>query len=286
MGRQTPGSVDAAWQIVHMADEDNDGVATDALTRRRLLRAGAIGAGVAGAAWVAPSVVTMDAAAAASGCTPGSAFNWESYNNNDAGLVTDVAGVRITITTSPGSQAVAPNMVVQTQAGSGANFGARSRWWQMRQNAIDAGNNSAPAQQTATFTFTQTANPATPVLLSQLTFNLLDVDLQVATANNGGGWRDELWVTDAAGAAIPFTFVLASPTNGPTGAGTAGNRWVGQTGNIANGSPDGNVAISFTNPVSGFRVNYRNRRQSAGDERYEGNIMRVGISELDWCRAT
>lgn len=49
---------------------DSEQANSVAPTRRKMLQVGAVGAGVAGAAWVTPSVLTLDALSAASGCSP------------------------------------------------------------------------------------------------------------------------------------------------------------------------------------------------------------------------
>ena len=247
------------------------------MSRRRLLQAGAVGAGVAGATWVTPSVLNMDQAFAAGSCpcvTP-TTFNWTTYNDGDGGLNTVVGNVRITITTTnPGGQAVAPNFVVQVN-----EFGQAQRYWQMRQNAVDAGGITSAPQMTATFAFTNATTNA-PVALCGLRFTLLDIDLQ---ASDGNGWRDEVWVTDAAGGAATFTQTKPGGAGSPSGSGSNGDRWVGTQGNIANNSDDGNVTVAMSGSVTGFRINYRNRRESATGNLYNGSIMRVGITNIQWC---
>lgn len=262
-----------------MADDNSTDVAPDALTRRGLLRVGAIGAGVAGAAWVAPSVLTMDAAAAGSPCSTFSTFNWAPYTSGQAGtggLGNQVDGVQISIAAAnPGGQAFAPNAVVQT-----GTFGAQPKWWQMRQNALGGGPDGSPAQLTATFSFTRVSN-GLAVPLSQFSFQILDIDRRDSA---GSGWRDEVWVTDTAGNPIAFTQAPATPpAGGPAGAGSNADRWYG-TSNIDETLTTGNLTIAFSAPVSGFRINYRNRRFSDTSNRYSGNQMRIGIANLRWCR--
>jgi hypothetical protein len=237
------------------------------IDRRRFLTRTAAGGAVAGATWVLPSVLTLDAVGACGTC-PQSTFNWEGFSAGSPGSPATVDGVTITVTGADlDGQGVAPNFVVQT-----GTFGAQSRWWQMRMNATNY-TGTAP-QMTATFQFT---SGSSPVALTGLCFDLLEIDRAPGTTN---GWRDVIWITDPAGNPIPFTFSLsaASPP-APSGSGTAASPWVAQSaGNIPDSSTDGNVRVFFTGAVSGFRVNYRNNPTD------RGSIQRIGIANLSWCR--
>ena len=68
------------------------------LTRRDALRKAAVGAGVAGAAWAAPQILSLDAAAAQS-CVPGT-LDWDSFSTGATFTSTVINGITVTLSIS------------------------------------------------------------------------------------------------------------------------------------------------------------------------------------------
>lgn len=232
MGRQTPGSVDAAWQIVRMADEDNDGVATDALTRRGLLRAGAIGAGVAGAAWVTPTVLTMDAAAATSGCAH--VLDWSSFAVGSTFTSATVGPRVVSLTTSlftfGGGTATTPGGLNRTIV-AGPQGSLPGNFLRIAQNARQLGG------QQVTFTFDAS--------VTAVTFTITDIDTLT------GAWSDRVAIL------TPFTPSAAGAN--VIGAGANDNNFANTgvgpfranvSSNIPPTSPDGNITITVAGPTT------------------------------------
>lgn len=258
----------------------NDTRTSGTVSRRVVLRRAAAGSAVAGAAWVAPSVVRLDAAVACGTCTL-SEIDWEAlYANNDPAPNTTVDGVRLQLSTSdPGGQGAAPNFVVQTQAATGNPFGAAASWYQLRQNAVAwGGTGDPPSRMVLRFTFRNPSPDDTRINLNGVCLTLLDVDNQ-----SGSGWNDRIYIdgvvlADDTPATIPtFTPVAASPP-GPTGLGTLASPLLGVgTANIVNASTDGNVLVQFGGPVNQFDLWYTNGTL------YSGSVQRIGITAVNWC---
>ena len=238
---------------VHRCDDMGDDIG---LSRREALRRTAIGAGVAGAAWAAPQIVSTEAAAAAS-CNAGT-LSWGGFTVGSTFTSTTVNGVTVTLTTAtlPGTTTLSTNRTIRASPNGG--FSQRVLQFQQLPNAIGIG-------QDITFSFDA------PV--SNVSFSLYDID------NLFGGWGDRIQVlTTGYTSTIPSTFTPVTPTGNVIGDGTAGNRFRGSNTNANwdDNSNRGNVTLTYAGPITSFSFRYQNAANTGG-----GN-MRIGISDITW----
>lgn len=262
------------------------------MTRRDLIRKTAAGGALAGAAWVAPSIMTIDRAMACGTC-PQSTLTWANTAGNN-GINPDDTTVDSVRFDMNGSQvqagtAQAPNFVVQTQAGSGAQFGAQNSWYQLRQDALawnGTGNTTSRIRWRLTF-----RNPlpsTTRINITGLCFLIVDIDNQ-----SGTGWRDRIRIVptlanNAAALAPTMTLIAGSTPPGPSGAGTNASPLLGVgTTNIDNSSTSGNVLVTFPGPVNRIDLFYENGSPPPpATTGYSGSIQRIGITNFSWCDVT
>lgn len=186
-------------------------------SRRELIRRGTMGAAAAGAAWVAPAVMSYDTAGAAGSCTT-DVLPWSSRGNcfdpNTEVTAAPINGVRVfelatsqaTTTTVPSVSAnwtnTSPdNFRIRSQDGGACDIGCataevprggQSSFYSlsMREtNSACGGAGTIGRWVQATFEF-RASNGTSPVFVSALRFTLLDIDSQ-----SGNYWdRVELYI--------------------------------------------------------------------------------------------
>ena len=236
-----------------MTDENDETTARVTSSRRAAL--GKMAA-VGGAAWVAPQIVSMPAAAAAT-CAPGT-LDWDSFTTGATFTSATVNGVLVTLntTTLAGTTILASNRTIR--ASPNGSFAQKALQFQQLPNAVGVG-------QVITFTFDA------PV--SNLSFTIYDID------NLFGGWGDRIEIIGAGyTSSIPGSFTPATPTGNVIGTGTAANLFRGSNTNANwdDNSNRGNVTISYAGPITLFGFRYTNAANTGG-----GN-MRIGISDISW----
>ena len=208
---------------------------TSSIERRAFLQKAGLGAAVAGAAWVAPSVVGFDVAFAGASCAQQDTLNWNDYTSGSAftsknyAVVGPYAALTVTlsVTTVGTPSAYTGNKTVQ----NGPFGGVSANYWllAMQNNAVNEGYD-------ATFTFSRA--------VSNLRFTLLDIDRWTNL------YQDKVWI---AGAAFNATKANAQVT----GSGTSADPWLGSaTGGVADTSTAGNVAVVMPT-VTSFTISYR-----------------------------
>jgi len=229
------------------------------LDRREFVKKAGIGAAGAGALWVAPSVLGIDAAFAGASCLQQDTLNWNNFtagNTPPATLQTFPAvgsypavTLSYTIATVGTPGAGTNNNTVQ--AGPQGNI--NSNYYRMSMTASAAG-------QGRTLTYTWTRN------IYNLRFTIVDIDRITGTQN----WQDVVWLS------VTPTIISQGPR--VSGAGTAANPWSGNgTTNVGPNSSDGNVSLSIAGPITTLTINYRSGNPF-GTEQF------VGIENLTWCR--
>lgn len=240
--------------------------------RRVLLRKGVIGAGAAGALWVAPSVLTLSSAHAAGSCVYSTSLDWDNLNGGSIGAPSTAATVngfanipqvgpygpnRINMSVvrvgTPGGPGTAPNGIQNITLGAlpGSHY------------CIAMTNNAANEGYRMDFTFRNAANTAN-VSVYNLSFTILDVDQSGTTLN---GFQDIITITPA-----PSSFTKANP---PFITGT--NPFQGVSGtNVDPAISDGNLTITFTGPVSSFSIQFTSGNRLNAQQA-------IGITDLTWC---
>ena len=234
---------------------------TPPMERRAFLRKAGLGAAVAGAAWVAPSVVGFDVAFAGASCNQQDTLNWgafatgASFTSQTFPAVGSYPAVTVTLSVVP---VLTPTPVTGNQTVWSETYGGQSnKFWKMFMN-----NNRTAEGYNATFTFS--------VPVYNLRFSLFDIDRY--DAGNGTGFQDVVWLTGAA-----FTATKPGAGNVVIGNGTTASPWTGTgTASVPGNSNDGNVNVVMAT-ASAFTVNYRsgdlfNAQQS------------IGIGNLVFCR--
>jgi len=245
--------------------------------RAFLTRAGA-GAAVGGLVWVAPSILTLDAAAAAS-CVGNTGLVWNNFATGaGAGVFATGAGanlVNVTVTTTN------PNGVGSSGGGGslGNNFsvianqigGNAGKAWYMQMMATAAGNH-----MTTTFTFSKA--------VVGLTFSIYDID-RVLNAGNTV-WTDRVIITGVksggGAAALTATKPAGSTVDIVTGTTATSGHYTG-TGNvnIAPTSSNGNGIATFTDAggVTSVTIDY-----IAPDAAYIPStpFQFMGVGNLGW----
>ena len=245
-------------------------------SRRAFLGRATVGLAAGGLVWAAPSILTIDAAAAAS-CGAGGTINWTNVTPTSPSSVT-VGTVTASIThTDASGIGSSPDFEIN----SGSSFGGQSNaWYQLQILGAQTGQ-----LQTVTFTFSMQVN--------SLSFTFFDID-QNTTTSGVGRYRDSVWVagTNAANAAVATT-ATALGTN-VAGAGTSANPFLPVNGsdNVTNGA--GNATITFNAPVKTVTITYQARapKNNGGTDLGFGNgntgwaSQRIGISNLNWTGCT
>jgi len=233
------------------------------IERRAFLQKAGLGAAVAGAAWVAPSVVGFDVAFAAGSCAVPGTYSFATMTSGNAPTAT-------TLTATGGKPAVTitPSLA-STNGGGGTNNYTVQNAQVGGQTAnslrlsMDVG--ASGRGYSVTFTFS--------VAVTNVVFSLFDIDRQ----NNGGsGFQDTVSLTVTPGSS---TWTDTKPgATVVTGNGTSTTPWIG-TGNtqVVPSSPDGNVIVTIPGSVTAVTVNYR-----SGD--LWGAAQAIAISNLTFCR--
>lgn len=232
------------------------------LTRRDALRKAAVGAGVAGAAWAAPQILSLDAAAAQS-CVPGT-LDWDSFSTGATFTSTVINGITVTLSISAlaGTTLAPLNGTIRAAPNGGIN-----------QKGLYLGmDSSGPGVgEDVTFTFS--------VPVSNISFTLTDLDNLIGGANTG--WADRVQVlTPGYTSSIPVTFTPAAPAGNVIGAGTGANPFRNSNTNFnyPNTSNRGNVTINYAGPISSFSYRYY---QSPTDD--DGSsLMLITMMDLSW----
>ncbi|MCC5951728.1 MAG: hypothetical protein JJU45_06485 [Acidimicrobiia bacterium] len=212
---------------------DND--VPDGTTRRQLLGRGAA---LAGAAWVAPQIVSAPAAAAQT-CVPG-VLSWDDFAVGSTFTNATVNGVNVSMTTVPlpGTTVLPVNNTIRVPPNG--SFNSQALQWQQVPNASGVG-------QDITFTF--------DVPVSNLSFTLADLD------DVSGAWSDDvIMLTPGYTFSIPTVFVPATPAGNVVGLGTFTSPFFNSNPNFnfLNTSNRGNVTINYAGPISTFSFRYRN----------------------------
>jgi hypothetical protein len=229
-------------------------------SRRTFLTRSAAGAAAGGVLWVAPAVLTVDAAAAAS-CVGNTGLVWSNYATGAGSTSGTGTGTGVFAT---GSGANLVNVTVSTtnpdsvaSSGGGGSLGNcftvianqiggnSGKAWYMQMHATAVGQGL-----TTTFAFSKA--------VVGLSFSIYDID----RVNNGGTliWTDKVVITGvkngggaaSATAAKPGTSTVAltgTPGTSPTYTGTG-------SANIDPSSPDGNGSVTFNNPVTSVTLTY------------------------------
>jgi len=302
--------------MAHVADPSRP-----AIDRRRFLARSAAGGAVAGAAWVTPSVLTLDRAGAVGTCPSSLTFPWSTgggctvHTASTNPLVGNVGGptgvdIRITATSSTGFDATAQDNF-RTRSGAGDSCGTgpcgSGTPWAPRGNQSSfyaltmgpgnpftcSGTGSAGRYAEVTFGFFAPGT-TTPINVQNLSFTLLDVD------TNGTGYLDRVYVgingavmqsgAATTGAGNDFTFTLGG---GNVVQAITGRAVFQGTGSATATSPSANVTLTSRAGlnISSVTVRFRDQLGNAtGDINSAGTtlpstIQWVGIGDLTFCKA-
>ena len=248
--------------------------------RAFLTRAGA-GAAVGGLVWVAPSILTIDAAAAASCGVGVHTLNWNSfglgagpgvYNTGAGATAVAVTVGTATSGTNPASSGGTGSLgnnwtIINAQiGGSTAVGGVFPQSWYMQMTASANG-----LFLETTFHFNK------PVV--GLSFSLFDIDIQVA-GNSGGNpnkWTDLVTVTATNGATAQNVNVT-KPAGGTTtlaGSGTTSASALG-TANATQAQNTGNATFTIPTAVTDVIVKFSAQNTPTNPIQY------VSIGNLTW----
>jgi hypothetical protein len=269
------------------------------ISRRRLLQKAAIGTGVAGAVWAAPSLLSLDAAHACGSipCLTTTSFVWVvRYGVNVSGTPAGAAnrslpgaaigGVTVTPTVAdPTLQLALPGGDWRTRSSGEANWHLVASQQIGGTVGVSSFLKSRMGQGTAAnagASYTNTLSFSTAV--RNLTFSVLDIDLLIT--GGAGDYRDVVVVSGTGpSGVVPFS-VLAQGV-AVSGAGTTTNPFVGNqnVSDTASGTPGpGNVTVCFTRPVTQVSVQHRRGTTTGvtgGSPLFGG--QHIGISDLTWC---
>lgn len=265
-----------------------------------------MGAGVAGATWAAPSVLSLERAFAVGSCPSGVInFPWSNGATVAQGarlhtLATDplvgtstTGGIDIRITQNLSSGVPSSGLVYNNwKARNGANnaincngtidtpMGTFSSFYSLEMgaaaNCTTAGTTGRWSEVTFGF-FDQ--GTTTPHAVRQLKFSLLDIDTgqyidQAEVFINGSN------TVAATGPGQTFPTVVLGPGPTVTQPNTAQARFVGGSA-VGSGSTEGNVTLTSntTTNITTVRVRFTDVRGSA-----PGTIQWVGIGDLQFCK--
>lgn len=274
--------------------------------RAFIKKAGLVGAGVAGVAWAAPSVLSLERAFAVGSCPGGSiTFPWSNGATvaNGATLHTTAStplvgtsttgGIDIRITQNAVSGVPAGGLVYNNwKARNGTNnsvncggtidtpMGNRSSFYslEMGETASCTTTGTAGRWSEVTFGFFDQGT-TTAHAVRNLSFTLLDIDTgqyvdQAEVFINGSATR----ATTGAGGVFPTVVLGPGPSVTQPTAGTA----LFQGGAaVAGNSTAGNVTLTSdtTTNITTVRVRFTDVRGSA-----PGTIQWVGIGDLTFCK--
>lgn len=228
-----------------MREDDVVGDAQTSSRRSFMTRAAGAGA-VAGAVWVAPAIIKVDSAGAASGTCARSTLAWGSPGVGNSGGTVD--GVAVTIA----NLFAGPNTGRASAGISNSTSGTFTPHYRLAW--------SAPGGVTGdTITMTMTFSPQ----VSDVCFTLTDLDAST-------GWRDTVTVS-ATGPGTPIVSALS------TGAFVQGsNPWNGNPASGNASAAEGNVEVLVTGVVSTITIAY-----AAGPETSQS--QHVGVINPNWC---
>jgi len=239
-------------------------------SRRQFLTRSAAGAVAAGTLWVAPSVLTFDAAAAASCGTGVHTLNWNTVGvGSGPGTYATGAGatlVNVTVATANST----PN---PASSGGGGSLG--TNWTVINQQI---GNQTLPTwymQMTASANglFLETTFHFSKAVVG-LSFTVYDIDINSA----GLLWTDLVTVTGTNAAAVAQNVTVVHPADGTTtlaGSGSTSASALGTT-NATNTQDTGNATFTFATAVTDVIVKFQAQNTPTNPMQY------VSISNLTW----
>lgn len=209
------------------------------------MRRAAVAGVSAGGVWVAPAVVKVESAGAATGTCARTTLAWSASGVSNSGGT--VGGVTVAISNAfagPNSSSATAGI----SAGTSGTFSPHYRLaWPLAGTSTD------------TITTTMTFSPA----VSDVCFTLTDLDAS-------SSWRDTVLVT-ATGSGTP---VVSATSTGPYIVGS--NPWNGNPASGNASGAEGNVEVVVTGSVSSISIEY-----SAGPE--TGASQHVGVIDPNWC---
>lgn len=244
----------------------------DQLDRRKFIARSGIGAAAAGGLWLAPQIVTSNAAFAGASCLREETIAW-SGSGAWSGVTYPISGSYPELTVTASTTQVGTltpltgNGQIDNQAREGMPTGSRF-FLGMDDAAYGAGFDT---------TFTFTGDDAWNVR-----FAIYDIDLANVTLNR---FTDKVWVTTTP-SSTPAT---TSNGTSPTGTGTATSPFVG-SGNVTTwtGAADNFSANSgwggytLAGPVSSFTIHYRADRVPNFLQRNYNQY--IGVGSIIFCR--
>jgi hypothetical protein len=256
------------------------------IDRRRFLQRAGLGAGAAGALWVAPSVLGYDAAFAGNSCVVQDTLAWGTQWPGGAAVSTGAGGINFAAT--GGKPLVNLKLTVGNAAGGAPGTpdptNLHSSRFTPNTNAGDTNdprelggiaNNSWLNMQFATggtfrgYLLTFTFAPA----VYNLRFNLYDVDQY--TGGGTANYRDSIAIN-----ATPASFTANTPAN-ISGNGSNATPFLGventNTGLVTNTSMAGNIAVVVAGPITTLTITYVGTLNSTSNQV-------VGIGDMTWCR--
>ena len=280
----------------------------DPADRREFLRRAGIGGVVAGAAWAAPAILSLDAAHAVGTCGVGTTtFAWSSGGNNTrhtdttSPLVgTTSAGIDIVVTNTnssgvPGSGLYGNNWKTRSSSigaincGSAATtdypMGNQNSFYTLQMQAANntnctSGTFTADRWVSVTFGFFNTGT-STPHAVRGLSLSLLDID-------SSGTYRDraEVRINGSAtpastGAGGVFTVSTIATGNSYTQPNAALARFEADnpSQSVAASGTEGNVTLTSnaTTDITTFTVFFQNMGTPS-------SIQWIGIGDLTFCK--
>lgn len=212
------------------------------------------GSALAATAWLAPSVITTDRVAAATGSScaaPPIQVDWSAYAGTFPTSVTANDGTVVTINVSDPLGVSDPSL-----HGSVFN-GTTSTVDNPLLMAMDGANNGDYTQIVLRF-----SNPV------NLCFDFIDVDLGVNV------WEDTMQLRGTlSGTVVPIT--AADVVTGPANTFLSTNTIIG-TASSSNTSTDGHVTVNYPSPINRLRIRHR-------DNSAWSDFQYIGIHDLRWC---
>jgi hypothetical protein len=238
------------------------------IDRREFVKKAGLGAAGAGALWVAPSVLGIDAAFAGASCLQQDSIIWSSFGGNGTAMPTSIPyaavgsypalTVTLAVTTSGTITASGDNKTIQSNVPDGGGaFPGDGGFNTGSVLMLHMRAGSANQGQDLTFSFS--------VPVYNLKFTLVNIDF------GAGSWQDRLWIDGAA-----FTAQLSPTTEITGGPGTSqATEWIGSAGSGTTNS--GNVAVTMAGPVTSFTIHYRTGTPNGGTQH-------VSVNNVTWCR--
>lgn len=258
---------------------ENDDQATGALSRRRLLQAGAVGGAVATAAWVTPSVLTLETAGAAASCCSGPAgVNWSSTGANQPASTNGPANaagypwsvgtfgnvpVTFTLLGATGSLVFPGSNNLTGRQPNTQNGGVTGIY------GLDKDNAAVGSSVTLRMTF--------GCNVRNLTFRILDIDLALTGGNN---YIDRVTVAPFLNNVATngtYTPQSGTPSFTPTTATAGTTATYTGTSTTAGNQNNGNLTVLVPGPVDRVDLTYISAH-TAG----QGSLQEVALNNLAW----